>query len=142
MNIELYPIGEVVSDVERPSDMPLTGKMAMNQHQEECIWLHIGVRLALLADEHFGKIQSPDIKVKVTGPGCLADVIQGLTHSRLSNPQRFEYVAGTSLPEILFADARKTLKVKLHCIPALDELTTCDDEGLFVIKAGTVKSRK
>ena len=122
----------------RPANPDVRRKMfwkeALNHHQEECAWLHIGVKLALIADEHFGKIQSPDLKVKVMGPGCLADVIQGLTRARFSNPPRFEYTADTGMAEILWRTTEKTLKVRLRRLPEGDKVNLWDDDRLFDIQ--------
>ena len=108
-------------------------KEAVSHHQEECLWLDIGVRVALIADEHFGKIQSPDLKVSVTGPGCLADVIQGLTRARFSNPPRFEYKVRTNTAEVLLSNALKALKVKLRHYPNEEEVIPIDDHDLFEV---------
>jgi len=109
-------------------------KEAMNHHQEECLWLKIGVRLALIADEQFGKIQNPDLKVKVVGPGCLADVLQGLTRARLSNPPRFEYRPESGVAEVLWSNAGKSLKVTLRYWPDPDRGSNLDDDEFFHIQ--------
>ncbi len=109
-------------------------KEAMNHHQEECLWLKIGVRLALIADEQFGKIQNPDVQVKVVGPGCLADVLQGLTRARLSNPPRFEYRHDSGQVEVLWHNAVKSMKVTL-CSPLDSEgVGSLDDHELFHVE--------
>jgi tRNA (adenine37-N6)-methyltransferase len=70
-------------------------RMALQHHQEMCTDLHLGARMALIAEEHVGKLTSPDLRIKVEGSRCLADTIQGLTRARFSNPPRFTYVEGS-----------------------------------------------
>jgi tRNA (adenine37-N6)-methyltransferase len=113
-------------------------KEAVNHHQEECPWLEIGVRLALIADEQLGKIQSPDLKVKVVGPACLADVIQGLTRARLSNPSRFEYRHDPGTVEVSWANAVKSMMVTLRSQPDPDGVSGLDDNQLFNIEVQTL----
>lgn len=66
-------------------------KQALTHHQEECPALLMAVRMAVIANEKFGHLNSPDLYVKVEGSPCLADTIQGLSRARLANPPRFEY---------------------------------------------------
>lgn len=66
-------------------------RQAIAHHQEECPGLYMGIRMAVLAEEILGHINSPDLRVMVEGPPCLADTLQGLTRSRLANPPRFRY---------------------------------------------------
>ncbi len=75
-------------------------KQALAHHGEACSSLELGVKMALLADEYFGQIQSPDVKLTVRGDACLADVLQALTRSRLANPARFHYVERSSVVEV------------------------------------------
>ena len=65
-------------------------KQALIHHQEECPDLLMAVRMAVIASEKFGHLNSPDLYVKVEGSPCLADTIQGLSRARLANPPRFE----------------------------------------------------
>jgi len=109
-------------------------KEAVNHHQEECLWLNAGVRMALIADEQLGKIQDPDLKVKVVGPACLADVIQGLTRARLSNPPRFEYRHDPGTVEVSWANAVKSMKVTLRRQLDSDGVNSLDDKELFSIQ--------
>ncbi len=64
-------------------------KKALRHHQEDCADLALAVRMALLAGERLGDVSADDVRVRVTGSACFADVIQGLTHARLANPPRF-----------------------------------------------------
>lgn len=66
-------------------------RLARQHHQEECDGLLLGVRMSLITEERLGKLTAPDLLVRVEGPGCLADTIQGLTRARFANPARFAY---------------------------------------------------
>ncbi len=67
----------------------LMEREALLHHRESCADLRIAVRMALIAEESFGKLNDDELKVDVTGSPCLGDVIQGLTRARLANPPRF-----------------------------------------------------
>jgi tRNA-Thr(GGU) m(6)t(6)A37 methyltransferase TsaA len=66
-------------------------RQALTHHQEECPDLLMAVRMAVIASEKLGHLNSPDLYVLVEGSPCLADIIQGLSRARLANPPRFEY---------------------------------------------------
>lgn len=66
-------------------------KQALLHHGEHCLGLELAVKMALLVEEEFGKIQSPELQLIVEGDACLADVLQGLTRARLAHPARFFY---------------------------------------------------
>jgi tRNA (adenine37-N6)-methyltransferase len=109
-------------------------KEALAQHREDCIWLKIGVRIAMIADEHLGKLQSPDIRVKVMGPGCLADVIQGLTRARFANPPRLECESNKKEVETIWKKEEKKLAVKLRNTDLSSNLEELKDNELFDIQ--------
>jgi tRNA-Thr(GGU) m(6)t(6)A37 methyltransferase TsaA len=71
-------------------------KQAVAHHQEECPGLFMGIRMAILAEEILGHINSPDLGILVEGSPCLADTLQGLTRSRLANPPRFRFINSSS----------------------------------------------
>lgn len=66
-------------------------KTALNHHQEECDQLILAVKMCLAAEQIFGQLTAEDLKVYIEGTRCLADSIQGLTRSRLANPDRFTF---------------------------------------------------
>ncbi len=109
-------------------------KEALAHHQEECIWLKLGVRLALIGDEQFGKIQSDDLKVEVEGPGCLADVLQGLTRARFANPSRFAYSPETKKVKTRWTKAGVVLTAGLQYVPDPDDVEKTGDDELFKIE--------
>lgn len=67
-------------------------RRGLAHHQEDCMFLQLAVRMALVAEEVFGHLNTPDLFVSVYGSACLADTIQGLSHARLANPARFSFV--------------------------------------------------
>lgn len=103
-------------------------KQALAHHGEECLGLELGVKMALLIEEYFGKIQSPDLKLTVEGDACLADVLQGLTRARLANPSRFIYRAGTGTPTtVTWEKIDKAIKLTVR--PDVDLVTVQTDPG-------------
>ena len=66
-------------------------KEALVHHQEECPDSFLAVRMALLADEYMGHLNSPDLRLSVEGSPCLADTLQGLSRARIANPPRFSF---------------------------------------------------
>jgi tRNA-Thr(GGU) m(6)t(6)A37 methyltransferase TsaA len=122
----------------RPESLEMRREMfwkeAVAHHQEECVWLKIGVRMALVADERFGKIQSSDLKVEVTGPECLADVLQGLTRARLANPPRFVYRPGSERMETRWIKGGVVLTARLKKVPDPEDMEKMGDDELFEIE--------
>jgi len=70
---------------------------ALAHHQEACPELYLGVRMALVADELMGQLNSRYLRLLVTGPACLADTLQGLSRARLANPPRFKFEENMAL---------------------------------------------
>ncbi len=66
-------------------------KEALAHHQEACSDLYMAIRMAMVADEIMGQLNTQDLKLKVIGSACLADTLQGLSRARLANPPRFNY---------------------------------------------------
>ncbi len=99
IDIKPYYENDIVFSPRTPSIQPskremlqnILFKQAFTHHQEECPALLMAVRMAVIASERFGNLNSPDLLVTVDGPPCLADVLQGLSRARLANPPRFEY---------------------------------------------------
>jgi len=73
------------------------GKEAFTHHREICADLQIAVRMGLLVEERWGKLNNDELMVEVTGSHCLADVLQGLTRARLANPPRFSFQPSTEI---------------------------------------------
>ena len=107
-------------------------KEALRHHQEECVWLHLGIKMALIAEEHFGRIQSVQLKLKVKGPGCLADVLQGLTRARLANPPRFSYDVNNNDIEVTWINGNSLLIIKPRRVFLLEEAREMSAQELFI----------
>lgn len=121
----------------RPAKPEVRQKMFLEEayahHQEDCSWLEIGVRLAMIIDEELGQLQSPDLKIKVTGHPCLADVIQGLTHARFASPQRFEFEPDNSLAEVIWTTSHRRITTRVKAFSIIDNLMEFTDDELFEI---------
>lgn len=77
-------------------------QQALTHHREECGWLRHAVDVALVAEASLGSLEECDVIVDVTGPGCLADALQGITRARIANPPRFRYVPSEAVVEVVF----------------------------------------
>ncbi|MGR6835345.1 tRNA (N6-threonylcarbamoyladenosine(37)-N6)-methyltransferase TrmO [Syntrophomonas erecta] len=108
-------------------------RQAMAHHQEKCPGMGLGVRMALIAQEYFGHINSTDLVVEVTGSWCLADTIQGLARARLANPSRFYFTPSGQLWQTCWTkgNSRLTLTLKGAQKDILGELP---DEELLIIE--------
>lgn len=114
-------------------------RLALQQHQEECADLLLGARMALIAEENVGKLTSPDLRVTVRGPRCLADSIQGVTRARLANPPRFTFEEhqGPGVTEWETPTVRLVLAARSEA--AEWRLPETDDDGaLFEIERTTL----
>lgn len=89
-------------------------RQALAHHGEDCPWLQVGVAMALAADAAFGQLQAPDLTLAVTGPACLADVLQGLTRARLANPPRFRYTGEAGEAQAVWQKGGRTLRITLR----------------------------
>ena len=89
-------------------------RMALTHHVEACPWLLRAVEIALAAEARLGSLEDDDLMLRVTGPGCLADALQGMTRARFANPARLVYrptEAGSGTPvEVEFRRGETTLR--------------------------------
>ena len=120
----------------KPKDEPvrrsLMHKLAYRHHGAESAALEIGLRICLIAENHFGHLLDPALSVTVKGSRELADVIQGITRARLANPPRFTfYEAGTD--EVLFTKDGKGLKFSVKKRYTLEQLQSLSDADIFSI---------
>ncbi len=122
----------------RPENLEVRREMfrkeALSHHQEDCIWLKAGVKLALIADERFGQIQSSDLRVEATGPACLADVLQGLTRARFANPPRFAFRPDSERVETRWTKGGTVMTARLRDVPDPDDIEKLGDDELFEIE--------
>lgn len=107
-------------------------KLAINQHQEDCLDLRLAIRMGLIAEAEFGQLNAPDLLLEVTGSLCLGDVLQGLTRARLSNPPRFSFFASNEQNKCIWLkdDKRLGIEVKMARASRHHEIS---DAELFII---------
>lgn len=111
---------------------------AQNHHQEYCEGLAIGVRMAFIADKHFGKITNPDVTLDVQGSYCFIDVLQGLTKARFANPARLTVAYDETLWTSTWRNGDKMLTITFD--PALFDkysmkyVEAMEDDEIFAIK--------
>jgi tRNA-Thr(GGU) m(6)t(6)A37 methyltransferase TsaA len=109
-------------------------KLALAHHQEDCPQLTLAVKMASVAEDHFGLLNSNDLNVKVTGSPCLGDCIQGISRARLSNPPRFTFIPSTEKSETVWTRAEQVLTINLKGAYNEKEFSSLADEELFFIK--------
>lgn len=111
-------------------------KYALAYHREECLGFELALRIALLADEHFGHLQAHDLKIVVRGDACLADVLQGMARARIANPARFSYYADVIRTEVVIHNHRKFMRVIVKQGIEKEMLKEKSDEQLFFLEIG------
>lgn len=109
-------------------------KLARTHHQEECFDLLVAARMALIAEEYFGRLDCPELVVYVNGSCCLGDCIQGLTRARLSNPPRFNFQCSEQTYETTWEKDHKVIVLKIKKEFSPGELQTLPDEELFTLQ--------
>jgi len=109
-------------------------RQALSHHQELCPELQIGVRMATLASNTFGHLNTPDLFIHVLGPPCLADTIQGLSRARLANPPRFSYHVDEDSLESHWSQGERHLSIMLKPNVNMERIMDLDEEELFVIE--------
>ncbi len=128
------PRAPVLRPPSRDARLDAMVRLALQHHQEECDELHLGVRMALVAEERVGKLTSPELRVRVEGSRCLADTIQGLTRARFSNPPRFTYVERSGPGVTEWETETIRLRVASRDGVAGSGLDASEDEDLFEIE--------
>lgn len=120
--------------LERQMKVKIFMKQALRHHQEECPGLFLALRMALVAEEVFGQLNEPSLKVTVGGSPCVADTLQGLSRARLANPPRFWY-EGTDGPDrsVWEKDGRR-LEITARRSSARETAMTATDTQLFEIR--------
>ncbi len=117
-DIVFSPLTPYIPPSDRGTRAGLLRGQALNHHGEACLGLELGVRMALLAEERFGQLQSPALTISVAGDPCLADVLQGLTRARLANPPRFSFNASAGDSCVTWAKNGRTLRISVR--PGVD----------------------
>lgn len=114
-------------------------KEALKHHQEDCPELQLAVRMALLAEEEMGKLNSPDLLVKVIGSPCLADCLQGLTRARLANPSRFVFEPREGLAMTIWTKGEKNISIEqIVAVTAQQHISELSDNQLFSIRGNII----
>lgn len=107
---------------------------ALRHHQEECEGFFLALRMAVIAEEEFGKLNSSDLLVTVTGSPCLADTIQGLTRARIANPQRFKFQQILDYNSVFWKSSLKKMVIKVKDkMFTKDDIINLPDEEVFEI---------
>ncbi|SDF13330.1 tRNA (N6-threonylcarbamoyladenosine(37)-N6)-methyltransferase TrmO [Sporomusa acidovorans] len=109
-------------------------KQAVAHHGERCAGLELAVKMALLVEEQFGQLQSPDLKLMVEGDACLADVLQGVTRARLTKPQRFFYQHNPLRTTVRWIKAGEGLTVTVQPDIDLNAAIELSAEKLFILQ--------
>ncbi len=132
--IVFSPVTPYIRPLKREMRRDIFMKQALFHHQEKCAKLLLGVRMALVADDYFGQLNSSELKVTVNGPPCLADVVQGLSNARLANPPRFRYNETSGLGQSIWEKNGSRLTITAKQVITDDEFLQIDDEQLFTIE--------
>lgn len=143
LDIKSYYEGDIIFSPRTPHIYALDPVMERNSllgqalahHQEACPELYLGVRMALVAEQRLGQLNTPELKVAVTGPACLADTLQGLTRARLANPARFTFREDAGICRSSWEKAGRRLTITARQEIDQETFTELDDEALFDIEA-------
>ena len=108
-------------------------KRAFRHHQEECVGMLLALRMAMIAEEYFGRLNYPELKLAVEGSLCLADTLQGLFNARLANPPRFS-CQESDQTLVCFRDGPKELTISLNKTPTEKELRDLEQSDFLHVK--------
>lgn len=139
LDVKPYFEGDIVFSPRTPHIRPakremqrnIFSKQALTHHQEECPGLLAAVRMAMLAEERLGRLNSPDLYITVEGPPCLADTLQGLSKARLANPSRFAYRPSDSPGRSIWRRGKKVLDITLKREIDRNEFLNMADSDIF-----------
>lgn len=109
-------------------------RLARSHHREECIDLHLAVRMALIAEDYFGQLNSSALRLWVRGTTCLGDCLQGVSRARLAHPARFHFEERADCLESTWNLGRQWLTITLLRQPAGEDVDRMADPELFDIK--------
>ena len=90
--------------------------------------------MAMLVEVEFGKLQATELKLTVEGDPCFADVLQGLTRARLSNPARFAYFHSADRKAVRWVKQDKGLAISVRPGIDLEAAVQREAEDLFVVE--------
>lgn len=132
-DIVFSPDTPYIKGKSREMRMALCLKQARTHHREECRELYAAVRMAVIAEEQLGKLNSNDLNVTVQGLPCLGDCIQGVTRARLSHPARFSYRYDASLCRTIWQKEERALTITLKDGIDLEALMQANDEAIMEV---------
>jgi len=132
--IVFSPVTPYIRPLKREMRQEIFMKQAMLHHQEKCAGLLLGVRMALVADDYLGQLNSRVLKVTVNGSPCLADVVQGLSNARFANPPRFRYNETGDLGQSVWEKDGSRLTITARRPVTADEFFNTDDQQIFSIE--------
>ncbi len=133
-DIVFSPDTPYIRGKQRETRQKLMTRHARTHHREDCNDLHMAVRMASIAEDIFGKVNSPEVSVFAVGSGCLADCLQGLTRGRLAAPPRFDYMISDQEYSSIWKKGGQTLIIKAQKNVGFDNIMMLDDEVLFHIE--------
>ncbi len=109
-------------------------RRALAHHQEECPYLDLAVRMAIIAEEYLGKPSASDLFIRIKGPLCLVDCIQGISRARLANPPRLSFQTEGAEIESEWKKGPSSLLLRLKPDVVLKDLDAKEDRELFDIE--------
>ncbi|HIJ86355.1 MAG TPA: tRNA (N6-threonylcarbamoyladenosine(37)-N6)-methyltransferase TrmO [Desulfuromonadales bacterium] len=109
-------------------------KEAIRHHRENCDDMRLAVRMALIAEEQFGKLNDDEILVEVNGSNCLGDTLQGISRARLANPPRFKFRHSADVMKSTWVKGNKSVCLELRDKADLAISEDLADEVLFRIE--------
>lgn len=142
LDIKPYFEQDIVFSPRTPEIIPASNRMKKNllekealaHHREKCTGLRIAVRMALIVQEKWGKLNQDELFVEVTGSACLADTLQGLSRARLANPPRFSYQASGERMRSIWTKRGRRISLTVSKEADPDRSESLSDEELFEIE--------
>jgi hypothetical protein len=142
LDIKPYYEHDIVFSPHTPEILPTDRQMrkealekeAFLHHRENCDCLRIAVRMALVVQERWGKLNDDELYVEVTGFPCLADVIQGLTRARIANPPRFCFQPSGKIQRSAWRKNYKVISLTWLGDGNLGDMDALPDDELFRIE--------
>jgi tRNA (adenine37-N6)-methyltransferase len=144
LDIKPYYEHDIVFSPRTPEILPTNRQMrkealekeAVVHHRENCTDLQIAVRMALVVQEKWGKLNDDELFVDVTGSACLADVLQGVTRARMANPRRFLFQLSGGIQRSDWRKRGEQISLTWLGESDPDSMELLPDDELFRIEEG------
>ena len=141
VDIKPYFENDVVFSPMAPYIRPRTREMccdlfyrrAMKHHQEECPGLFLAIRMAMVAEKTFSRLNYPELKLAVEGSPCLGDTLQGLFNARIANPARFTFKESKQRTQVRVWDGYKELLIRKKGEPTIKEMTDLSSDSFLEV---------